>query len=52
MSQKDAQTARPGMSGTHGTVKSYTIGFVLSLALTIEAYLLVANHTFAPSSWS
>ncbi len=49
MSQKDAQTARPGMSGTHGTVKSYTIGFVLSLALTIEAYLLVANHTFAPS---
>lgn len=31
----------------HGTLRSYTIGFILSLALTIEAYLLVTNHTFS-----
>ena len=31
-------------------LKSYIIGFVLSLALTIEAYLLVVNHSYASSS--
>lgn len=32
---------------TPGTVRSYTIGFVLSLALTIEAYLLITGNTFS-----
>ncbi len=35
---------------THGSVRSYTIGFVLSLVLTLTAYLLVVNDVF--SSWT
>lgn len=30
-------------------LKSYILGYVLSLALTIEAYLLVVQHTFSVS---
>ncbi len=31
----------------HGSTKSYTAGFLLSLALTFEAYLLATNKTFS-----
>lgn len=34
---------------SHGTVRSYTIGFVLSLVLTLTAYILVVNDVF--SGW-
>jgi cytochrome o ubiquinol oxidase operon protein cyoD len=34
----------------HGTVRTYTIGFVLSLILTLTAYILVVNEVF--SSWT
>jgi cytochrome o ubiquinol oxidase operon protein cyoD len=30
----------------HGTVRSYTIGFALSVVLTLAAYLIVVNHSF------
>ena len=30
-----------------GTAKSYTFGFLLSLALTYEAYQLVVSHSFS-----
>lgn len=30
-----------------GTLRSYVAGFILSLVLTIEAYLLVAHHSFS-----
>lgn len=33
----------------HGTVRSYTAGFVLSLILTLAAYLLVTRNVF--SGW-
>lgn len=32
-------------NGTHGTVATYVAGFVLSVALTLVAYVLVVNHT-------
>jgi len=32
---------------SHGTLASYTIGFALSLALTLLAYYLVVNHLFS-----
>ncbi len=35
----------------YGTQRSYSIGFLFSLALTVEAYLLVRGHTF-PSDWT
>ena len=31
----------------HGTVKSYIVGFILSLLLTIVPFVLVAQHTFS-----
>jgi cytochrome o ubiquinol oxidase operon protein cyoD len=33
-----------------GTFKSYTIGYVLSVGLTLTAYLLVVNHAFSNRS--
>lgn len=30
-----------------GTVKSYLLGFILSILLTLAAYLIVANHLLA-----
>lgn len=30
----------------HGTFKSYVIGFILSLILTLGAYFLVVNHVW------
>ena len=30
-------------------LKSYIIGYILSLVLTVEAYLMVVNQTFSPS---
>ena len=30
--------------GNHGTLKSYIIGFILSLILTIVPYMIVVNH--------
>jgi cytochrome o ubiquinol oxidase operon protein cyoD len=30
----------------HGTVRSYTVGFVLSLVLTLAAYLLVSHGVY------
>ena len=35
---------------THGTVATYTIGFVLSLGLTLAAYVTVVNHALAKST--
>lgn len=40
------QTLAPEQQ-SHGNLRSYTIGFLLSLALTLEAYLLVVHHTFS-----
>lgn len=34
-------------NSNHGTLKSYIIGFILSIALTIIPYLIVVNHAFA-----
>lgn len=34
---------------SHGTVQSYTVGFITSLILTFAAYLMVVNHLF--SGW-
>lgn len=31
----------------HGTVRSYIVGFMLSLLLTIIPFVLVAQHTFS-----
>lgn len=31
----------------HGTLKSYIIGFILSIALTVVPYLIVVNHMLA-----
>lgn len=31
----------------HGTVKSYIVGFIISLVLTIIPFYLVAEHTFS-----
>jgi cytochrome o ubiquinol oxidase operon protein cyoD len=31
----------------HGSVQSYTLGFLLSLALTLSAYFAVVDHWFA-----
>ena len=34
----------------HGTLKSYTIGFILSIILTVIPYYLVVEHQFAVST--
>jgi cytochrome o ubiquinol oxidase operon protein cyoD len=34
----------------HGTLKSYVIGFIFSIYLTVTAYLLVVDHTL--SGWA
>lgn len=34
-------------NSNHGTLKSYIIGFILSIALTIIPYLIVVNHSFS-----
>ena len=36
-------------SGQHGTVKSYIIGFIVSLGLTLASYFLVTAHVL--SGW-
>lgn len=33
-------------NSNHGTLKSYIIGFILSIALTVIPYLIVVNHAF------
>ncbi|HUC20924.1 MAG TPA: cytochrome o ubiquinol oxidase subunit IV [Candidatus Polarisedimenticolaceae bacterium] len=38
------------MGAGQGTLTTYVIGFVLSLALTLEAYALVINHVLS-GSW-
>jgi cytochrome o ubiquinol oxidase operon protein cyoD len=35
-----------GSGARQGSLKTYTIGFVLSLILTLEAYFLVVNEAF------
>ena len=35
------------MDSSHGTIRSYTIGFVLSILLTLAAYFAVVKHMFA-----
>lgn len=35
---------------SHGSVKSYIVGFILSIVLTIIPYWLVANHVMAGDS--
>ncbi|HEX8182465.1 MAG TPA: cytochrome o ubiquinol oxidase subunit IV [Candidatus Saccharimonadales bacterium] len=47
-SHQPAIKATPPHTG-HATLRSYVIGYVLSLVLTIEAFLLVTNHTFSSS---
>lgn len=37
-----------GTGASHGTFKSYFIGFVLSIILTIIPYYLVVNHVLMP----
>jgi cytochrome o ubiquinol oxidase operon protein cyoD len=39
------KTARPRIDREHGTVKSYIVGFVLSLLYTAVPYFLVVNQT-------
>ena len=34
----------------HGTLKSYIIGFILSILLTVVPYLIVVNHVFTSST--
>lgn len=34
-------------NSNHGTLKSYIIGFILSIALTIIPYVIVVNHSFS-----
>lgn len=48
MSQPKAVVARHETA--HGTARSYTAGFVLSLILTLMAYLLVTHDVF--SGWT
>lgn len=36
-----------GASGGHGSVKSYVIGFIWSIVLTVIPILLVVNKTFS-----
>lgn len=36
--------------GTHGSVKSYVIGFIISIALTLLAYFLVERHILSGST--
>jgi cytochrome o ubiquinol oxidase operon protein cyoD len=42
-------TADSGGLADHGSLRTYVIGFVLSLLLTAEAYQMVVSHTFSPS---
>lgn len=37
------------IEASHGSTRSYTIGFLGSIILTITAFVLVENHTF--SKW-
>ncbi|MCE3268756.1 MAG: cyoD [Burkholderiales bacterium] len=37
-------------SSNHGSLKSYIIGFILSILLTIIPYYIVVNHTFGTES--
>jgi cytochrome o ubiquinol oxidase operon protein cyoD len=48
MSQPKAIVARH--ETTHGTVRSYVTGFILSLILTLAAYLVVVHELF--SEWT
>lgn len=48
MSQPKAIVARHETA--HGTARSYTAGFALSLILTLAAYLIVSNNVF--SGWA
>ncbi len=43
---QDSQPDSADAAG-HGSIRSYTIGFVLSIALTLEAFILVLNHSFS-----
>lgn len=38
-----AHTAPTG----HASLRSYAIGYILSIALTLEAFVIVRNHTFS-----
>ena len=33
----------------HGSFKSYVVGFILSILLTVTPYFIVVNHVFASS---
>lgn len=40
-------TANNHSSSNHGSLKSYIIGFILSILLTVIPYMLVVNHMFS-----
>lgn len=40
----------PAEDSSHGTLMTYVTGFVLSIVLTMTAYLLVVHHTFGGSA--
>lgn len=44
---KESNLVVSGHPTEHGTLRSYTIGFVLSIVFTITAYLLVVNHLYS-----
>lgn len=50
MSNSHAHTSVAGGNHNHGSLKSYIIGFILSILLTIIPYVLVVNHILAPNA--
>jgi cytochrome o ubiquinol oxidase operon protein cyoD len=45
MAQHTSELSAHGAS--HGSLKSYSVGFVLSILLTLGAYLTVTHHAFS-----
>lgn len=47
MSHHENEATDIEFGNDHGTVKSYIVGFILSLLLTIVPFVLVAQHSFS-----
>ena len=47
MSHHETETTDIEFGSDHGTVKSYIVGFIVSLVLTIIPFFMVANHTLS-----
>ena len=44
---REPHTPATSQGATHATLRSYVTGYLLSLLLTVEAYLLVVHHSFS-----